>query len=76
MTRALGCELLYFIPSGENKLTHFETTDLHDFQTSFHSIDFCRLETSLKYQLFPVLHLLLPTRRRLHQYKYEGFEIY
>ena len=51
MTRALWLQKLYFTPSSEHDLTL--KTDLHYLQTGFHSIDFCRLETSLKYQLSP-----------------------
>ena len=38
--RAFGCIILYFTLSSEHQLTN-----LHDLQTSFHSIDFCRIPT-------------------------------
>ena len=34
------CKILYFNPCSEHELTHFDTTDLHDLQTGFHSIEF------------------------------------
>ena len=32
-----GCKILYFTPSSEQELTHFDSTDL---QTGFYSMDF------------------------------------
>ena len=50
--RSFGRKILYFTLSSEHQLTN-----LHDLQTGFHSIDFCGLETSQKYQLSPLLVL-------------------
>ena len=67
-TRVLWLLLdLYFTPSIDYELTHFGTTDLHDLQTGFHSIDFCRLKTSLKYQPSPVQVLQIYFRALLHE---------
>ena len=49
-TSLFGCEdkwqeifdwkIIYFTPSSEHELTHFDATDLHGFKTGFNSIDF------------------------------------
>ena len=33
--RAFGCNLLYFTPSSEHQLTHFDIIDLHDYTLFF-----------------------------------------
>ena len=48
--RAFDCKILYSTPCSVHELNHFGATYLHDLQTGFHSIVFCRMENSLKYQ--------------------------
>ena len=40
--KLFGCKILYFTPSSQHDFnpTDVNTTDLHDLQTGFHSIDF------------------------------------
>ena len=66
-----GCEdkrqeIFGCTPSNEHELTHFDTTDLHDLQTGFQSIDFSADRSSImKYHLSQILvgrsNIELPT---------------